>query len=82
MTKDQQINELISIKAMAEMLVEKTDKLIEKLTEGSTPVIPKNKNKNKMKKEVERFLIKRKETRIKRGMRINAEKVMPKSKKN
>ena len=74
MSKDQEeINELLSIRAMAQMVVEKADRLIEKKTAGvSTPA--SSKNKKKMDKEIENFLIKRKKTMLKRSIRSNAEK--------
>lgn len=58
--------ELLSIRTMAQMLVEKAERLIEK---KERPVSTGT-SKNKMKKEVEKFLLKRKNTRMRRGIRI------------
>lgn len=59
-------NELLSIKAMAEMLVEKADRLIEKNERPVSTGI----SKNKMKKELEKFHLKRMKTRERARIRI------------
>lgn len=64
--KDKDYNELLSIKAMAEMLAEKAGRLLEKRERPVSTGI----SKNKMKEETQKFLLKRRKTRERARIRI------------
>jgi len=72
MSKKDIYNELLSLKAMAKMIVKDADRLIEKMERPVSTRISKNKKKTKLDEAWEKHLIRRKKTQIRQGLRYKA----------